>query len=150
MGNQPSTEQPRRAAQKLSKPRVGNYVSGNGYTNDHLKAARTNVSVNSSHTNSYPVGTPLSVPQDMAATSHSGVNHLGDESKSAEERADPIDQDAQPRAINRLSGLIRSVSRKSETERMAHDVSTGDTTSNGLARTMSAGQTVAEALLPVQ
>lgn len=148
MGNSPSSEQkPRKAPQKLSKPRVGNLAS-NGI--DKLNAVRSNTSVNRQYTNSYNVGAIPRSPNIAAKTPEEVINGAPDLLEPAEK----VDVDDGPlsRSSKRLSGLLRSVSSKSQPERMNRsqsNLSTAPHTFNGVVRPKSLVQHGVKPLTPM-
>jgi hypothetical protein len=146
MGNSPSSEQkPRKAPQKLSKPRVGNLAS-NGI--DKLNAVRSNTSVNRQYTNSYNVGAIPRSPNIAAETPEEVINGAPDLLEPAEK----VDDGPLSRSSKRLSGLLRSVSSKSQPERMNRsqsNLSTAPHTFNGVVRPKSLVQHGAKTLTPM-
>lgn len=139
MGNNPSSEKPRRAPQKLSKPRVGNHASNPVKDNlDRLNATRSNVSVHGQHPNTYNVGTSPTLNHEVAETPQIAVNGVSGELGNVEV-PDTGDQEPLPRGARRLSGLIRSVSSKSQPEGVTRSESTGSATGrfNGVIRPKS-------------
>ena len=147
MGNNPSSEEkPRRAPQKLSKPRVGNHAS-NGI--DRLNAVRSNTSVNRQYTNSYNVGALPTSPEVAAETPQVAVNGVPDQLEVVES-AD-VDNGPLSRGSKRLSGLLRSVSSKSQPERISRSQSTlspSPNTFNGVVRPKSMVQHEVKPLAP--
>lgn len=130
MGNTPSSEKPVRAPQKLSKPRVGNHASNNtpSSTKDSLNRlnnTRSNVSIHSQRQNSYNFRPPP-LPHEGAEPPHIAVTGVPSELGVAEE-PEMDNEGPLSRRSKRLSGLIRSVSSKSQPESVTRGQSTGST-----------------------
>lgn len=130
MGNTSSSEKPLRAPQKLSKPRVGNHASNNTATTksntDRLNTTRSNASIHSQRTNSYNVKPPPKTPHEADEPLHIAVSSVSSDPGSADD-LDMNNEGPLSRGSKRLSGLIRSVSSKSQPEALARGHNTSNT-----------------------